>query len=65
MSNCANSLHSEIGTTVGKAIMIPFNLKYPIERVCIKDAYGSFNEWGENEITSTDWYKYPVSEKVY
>lgn len=47
------------------AIMIPYNLKYPIERVCIKDAYSKFNEWGENEIISTDWYKYPVSGKVY
>ena len=46
-------------------IMIPYDLKYPLERVIIKDAYKDFNNWGANPINSTDWYTKPVTEKVY
>ncbi len=46
-------------------IMIPYDFKYPWEKICIKNAYGRFNEWGENRVTSTDWYKYPTQGKVY
>jgi len=46
-------------------IMIPCDFKYPKEKVCIKDAYEGFNGWGENPVTSTDWYKTPVSGKVF
>ena len=50
-------------------IMIPNDFKYPLEKVCVKDAYNvdghKFNSWGDNPITSTDWYKYPVTGKVY
>ena len=46
-------------------IMIPNDFKYPLERVCIKDAYPRFNEWGMSRITSTDWYKYYDEELVY
>jgi hypothetical protein len=46
-------------------IMIPYNFKYPLEKVCIKDAYSQFNNWGKNSITSTDWYKYPNESRVY
>ena len=46
-------------------IMIPYDFKYPIERVCIKDAYSEFNSWGENKITSTYWYKRPNENLVY
>jgi hypothetical protein len=46
-------------------IMIPCDFKYPIERTCIKDAYLKFNEWGENPVTSTDWYTDPVSGKIF
>ena len=45
-------------------IMIPYDSKYPIERVCIKDAYELFNNWGSNMVTATDWYKYPQKNKV-
>ena len=47
------------------AIMIPCDFKYPIEKTCIKHAYTMFNSWGENPVTSTDWYLYPVSGKVF
>lgn len=46
-------------------IMIPCNFAYPLEKTCIKDAYSQFNNWGENAVTSTDWYKYPVIGKTF
>ena len=46
-------------------IMIPFDFKYPVEKVCIKDAYTEFNNWGSNPILSTNWYTKPVEGKVY
>ena len=45
-------------------IMIPSDFAYPKERTCIKDAYLDFNSWGQNPITSTDWYKEAVEGKV-
>lgn len=46
-------------------IMIPYDFKYPWEKICIKNAYGRFNEWGANRVNSTDWYKYYTQGKVY
>lgn len=47
-------------------IMIPYaDFKYPLEKICIKDAYGEFNNWGQNPVNSTDWYTKPVSGKVF
>ena len=46
-------------------IMIPSDFAYPKEKICIKDAYTQFNSWGENPVTSTDWYLSPVSGKVF
>ena len=46
------------------AIMIPCDFAYPTERTCIKDAYTKFNNWGENPVSSTDWYLNPVESKV-
>ena len=46
-------------------IMIPNNFEYPLERVCIKDAYQQFNNWGTHPITSTLWYTYPVDKLIY
>jgi hypothetical protein len=46
-------------------IMIPYDFKYPVEKMCIKDAFGRFNEWGQNRVNSTDWYKYFTSGTVY
>ena len=45
-------------------IMIPCDFAYPKEKTCIKDAYLEFNNWGENPVTSTDWYLEPVEGKV-
>lgn len=46
-------------------IMIPYDFKYPLEKTCIKDAYLQFNNWGENPIISTGWYKEYLEDKVY
>ena len=46
-------------------IMIPYDFKYPKEKVCIKNAYSKFNNWGENRVTSTDWYIYPNNDMVF
>jgi len=46
-------------------IMIPYDFKYPLERKCIKDAYGRFNEWGQSRVASTDWYKYYTQGTVF
>ena len=46
-------------------IMIPFDFKYPAEKVCIIDAYKDFNKWGGNPVLSTNWYTKPVSGKVF
>lgn len=47
------------------AIMIPYDFKYPLEKVCIKDAYSEFNNWGMNKVESTDWYTKPITENVW
>ena len=47
-----------------RAIMIPFAMKWPIEKICIKNSYLEFNTWGKNPIASIDWYTRPVEEKV-
>jgi len=47
------------------AIMIPWDFRYPREKICIKDAYNRFNEWGASRVTSTDWYKYFNEDKVW
>lgn len=47
------------------AIMIPYDFKWPLERVCIKDAYLKFNNWGMKLIEDTDWFKYPVENLIY
>ena len=54
--------------TVGQdphAIMIPYDFKWPLERICIKDAYVLFNTWGANKVSSTDWYLFPVEDKIF
>lgn len=47
------------------AIMMAGEFLYPIERVCIKDAYPRFNIWGQNPVNSTNWYSFPETAKVY
>lgn len=52
-------------------IMLPYDFKYPLEKVCIKDAYKKFNEWFnknpnlDKTVVETNWYTQPVKGKVY
>lgn len=45
-------------------IMVAWDFCYPRERVCVKDAFPLFNNWGTNLITDTWWYMFPIEEKV-
>ena len=47
------------------AIMIPNDFKWPTERTCVKDAYPRFNSWGQNRVTSTNWYLTFNENKVF
>ena len=46
-------------------IMVAYDFHYPLERICVKDAYTLFNNWGTNPISSTWWYMSPDPNKVY
>lgn len=52
-------------------IMLPYDFKYPLEKVCIKDAYKEFNNWvnkdpkKDKDVLGTNWYTKPVKDKVY
>jgi hypothetical protein len=48
-------------------IMLPYDFKYPLEKVCVKNAYKSFNDWVSKgyDIINTNWYTKPVTGKVY
>ena len=50
-------------------IMLPYDFKYPLETVCIKDAYTTFNDWVEKNrdrgVLGTNWYTKPKNGKVY
>lgn len=46
-------------------IMVAYDFHYPLEKICVKDAYPLFNNWGTNPITSTWWYMSPYPDRVY
>lgn len=46
-------------------IMIPYDFKHPVERMCIKYAYDEFNNWGMDKVESTDWYTKPNLENTW
>lgn len=46
-------------------IMIAGDFEYPIEKICVKDAYEQFNSWGQNPINSVTWYTTPVTSRIY
>ena len=47
------------------AIMIPYDFRWPLEKICIKNAYDKFNSWGIGAVENNDWYKYPKTELVF
>ena len=46
-------------------IMIPNDFQYPLEKVCVKDAYLEFNSWGQNPVLSTNWYTTPSALRIH
>lgn len=51
------------------AIMVPYEFRYPLERICIKDAYTYFSVWAQGYSITDDengfkWYAHPVEGKV-
>lgn len=46
-------------------IMVAGDFQYPIEKVCVKDAYSEFNSWGQNPINSVRWYNTPATARIY
>lgn len=47
------------------AVIVPEVFKYPLERVCINNAYLKFKNWAQDVITDKDWYTEPETGKVY
>lgn len=47
------------------AIIIPGNIAYPLERVCITLAYPEFKEWVNNATENRDWYKSYEETMIY
>jgi len=47
------------------AIMIPYDFRWPLEKIRISSAYKQFNSWGIGAVEDNDWYKYPELDKVY
>ena len=50
-------------------IMLPYDFKYPLEKVCINVAYRNFNDWIEKNkdrgVQGSNWYTIPDYNKVY
>lgn len=47
-------------------IMLSYaKFKYPLEKTSIDKAYPQFNNWGENAVNSTKWFKSYYKNKVY
>jgi hypothetical protein len=45
------------------AVMIPKDFDYPLEGICIKDAYPAFLKWVADRESNKDWYDNPEVEK--
>ena len=51
------------------AIMVPYEFRYPLEKICIKDAYPYFKDWAQGYGITDDedgfkWYLYFDENKV-
>ena len=47
------------------AIIVPGYINYPMEKVCITEAYPDFKAWVNNATENRDWYKNVEEKKVY
>lgn len=47
-------------------MVVPRMWQHPLEGVHTSQAYPQFTDWvGSNGVTSSDWYNFPLCEKVY
>lgn len=46
-------------------IMLSYKFRYPLEKIPINEAYTKFNNWGNDAVNSTTWFKSPNKDKVY
>lgn len=61
--------HLSIKAQDPHAIMVPYEFRYPLEKICIKDAYTYFTLWAQGLSITDDengfkWYTFPVEGKV-
>ena len=61
----SSTVHLSTAGTPPYAVIVPTDLAYPIERVCIKNCFDDFVKWGEDENTYTDWYLRPNEKNCY
>ena len=54
---------SEVGEDP-HGVMVVYDFNFPKEKVCIKDAFPQFEEWGKNRNTNKWWYMYAVPQNV-
>ena len=47
------------------AIIVPGIFEYPLERVCINNAYLKFKSWAQDMTSDKSWYTDFVKDKVY
>ena len=40
------------------AIMVPYEFRYPLERVKVCNAYSKFNSWGTGAVITDDGFKW-------
>ena len=68
LNNLTTGKTITVPTTAGEppyAIIVPLNFAYPLETVCIKDAYSKFTEWVQTNDQTIYWYLDINTEKVY
>ncbi|MCR5269480.1 MAG: DUF4842 domain-containing protein [Prevotella sp.] len=68
LNNLSTGKTISVPTTPGEppyAIIVPMDFEYPLETICIKDAYSMFTEWVQTDDQTIFWYLDNDSEKVY
>jgi hypothetical protein len=47
------------------AIVIPSDFDYPIEKICIKDAYPLFSNWAQNAENDRYWFRHAQESLIF
>ncbi len=69
--NKSKNLTMHMPAAIGEKGVAPFGIcmpqkewKWPKERICITNAYPDFKAFASDQNVNTDWWKYPVEDKV-